>query len=77
MPLYSFWFQSRVDEPRVHEAGDVAVERERDDVGGQAGLDGAALVARGAVGLLELDALALGRLLERGDDRLVGLLGVE
>ena len=50
----------------LHQALDVRPQGERDDVGGQAGGDGAALVAGRAVGLLELDAGAgLGRL-ERG-----------
>ncbi len=74
MPLYSFCAPVRVDEARVDEPGDVAVECEVDDVGRQAGLDGPALLAGGAVGLLELDALALRGLLEGGNDRLVGLL---
>ena len=47
----------------------------RDDVGLQAGLDGAALVAGGAEGGLEPDALALGGLLEVGDDLVVDDLG--
>jgi hypothetical protein len=53
--------QARVDEPRH-----VGLDRERDVVGGQAGLDGAALVAGCAVGRLELDAPALGLLWKPG-----------
>ena len=60
--------EAGVDEPR-----DVGLERECDEVGREAGLDGAALVAGGRVRLLEVDALAGGRLLEGGDDLLVRL----
>ena len=58
MPLYSFWFQSASTRPASTRRGDVGLEREGDDVGGQAGLDGAALLAGGGVGLVEVDALA-------------------
>ena len=47
------------DEAGVDQAGHVALEGEVDVVGGLARLDRAALVARGAVGRAELDALAL------------------
>ena len=57
----------------LHEPFDVRPQREGHEVGRQAGLHGAALVARAAVRLLELDAGAgLGGLEER-DDLLVGL----
>ena len=49
-----------VDEAGLDQAGDVGLERERHEVGGQAGLDGAALVARGAVGLLNSTSLPSG-----------------
>ena len=58
----------------LDELVDVRRQRQRDDVGVQAGLDGAGLVAGGAVGLLEADVLAVGGLLEGGDDLLVRLL---
>ena len=50
------------------------LEGELDDVGRQACLDGAALLAGSAVGLLELDAFPLRGLLEGGNDLVVGLL---
>ena len=53
--------------------GDVRLEREGDDVGRQAGLDRAALLAGGGVGLVEVEALAGVGLLEGRDDLLVGL----
>src|SRR3954467_1574117 len=59
------------DEPVPDEAVHVGRERERDDVGGEAGLDGAALVARGAVGLAERHARAGRALLKAGDDLVV------
>ena len=59
----------------LDELVDVGRERQRDDVGLQAGLDRAGLVAGRAVGLLEADVLAVGGLLEGGNDLLVGLLG--
>ena len=46
------------DDAGLDQARHVGLERERDDVGAQAGLDGAALLAGGPVGLLEGDALA-------------------
>ena len=61
MPLYSFLFQSVVDQARVDEPGDVGLERELHDVGGQAALDRARLLARGGIGLVEAHALAFGR----------------
>ena len=61
--------ESLVDKPR-----DVRLERERRDVRVEAGDDCVSLVARGAVGLLERDALAVRRLVEGGDDLLVRLL---
>src|SRR3954447_855246 len=63
------------DEALVDELAHVGREREPDVVGVQAGDDRAGLVARGAVGLRERGALAVGGLLERGDERGVGLLG--
>src|SRR3954468_2928623 len=59
------------DEPVFDEAVHVRRERERHDVGGEARLDRAALVARGAVGLAERHAVAGRRLLEAGDDLVV------
>ena len=59
-PLCALAAQSSDDEPGLDQARHVGLEREGDDVGGQAGLDGAALVARGAEGLREGDALARG-----------------
>ena len=58
MPLYWFAVPGRADDVRLDQAGHVGLERELDDVGRQAGLDGAALVARGAVRLGERDVLA-------------------
>ena len=63
----------RVDEAGVDEAGNVGLEREGDDVGRQALLDGAPLLAGGCVGLLEVEALTFWRLLEGRDNLLVGL----
>ena len=60
----------RVDEAGVDEPRHVGLGRERDDVGLLAGLDGTRLVAGGAEGGLEADALALGCLPE-GRDQLV------
>ena len=60
------------DEALVDEAGDVALEREVDVVGVEAGDDGAALVAGGAVGRLQRDARAFGCL---GEQRLGGVVG--
>ena len=48
------------DEAGLHQPRHVGLGRERHDVGLQAGLDRAALVAGGAEGRLEADALALG-----------------
>ena len=62
------------DDVGLDQAGDVRLEREGDDVGLQPVLDGAALVARGAVGLGEGDVLALRGLLEGLDDVGVGRL---
>src|SRR5215217_8957716 len=61
------------DQAGVDQLGHVGLQGEGDDVGGQAVLDGPALVARGPVGLGEGDALAGGGLLELGDQLLVGL----
>src|SRR3954452_3909158 len=63
-----------VDEAAVDEPRHVRLERELDHVGGQATVDRTALVAGRAVGLAEADALAVGRLVERRDQRPVGLL---
>ena len=71
MPLYWSWFQFGDDQAGLDQPGHVGLEREGDDVGGQAGGDRAALVARGAVGLVKLHALAGGGLLE-GRDQLPG-----
>ncbi len=57
-----------VDLAGLHEPGDVGLDGEVDDVRRQAGLDLARLVAGGAVGLAERDALAFGRLVEGRDD---------
>ena len=73
MPLYSFWFQSSSTRPGVDEAGDVGLEREADEVGGEARLDGTALLARRGVGLVEVEPCAGVGLLEGRDDLLVGL----
>ena len=64
----------------VHQAGldqlvHVGGQRERDDVGLQAALDGAGLLARGAVGLVERHALSFRAAGERGEDLGVGLAG--
>src|SRR3954469_10639988 len=59
------------DEPVLDEAVHVRRERERHDVGGEARLHRAALVARGAVGLAERHAVAGRGLLEAGDDLVV------
>ena len=59
----------------VDEARHVGLGRERDDVGSEAGLDGARLVAGGAVGRLEADVSAVRGLLEVGDDLVVDDLG--
>ena len=56
-----------------HERVDVGSEREGDDVGVEAGLDGPCLLPGGAVRLLEVDVLALRSLLEHGDQLSVGL----
>src|SRR4051794_15365971 len=60
-----------VDEPGLDEAVHVGRERERDDVGGEAGLHGAALVAGRAERLAERDAAAGPGLLELRDDLVV------
>ena len=65
MPLCGVGRPVRRDEPGLDQARHVGRERERDDVGGQAGLDRAALVARGAEGLGERHALARRGLAER------------
>src|SRR5690606_40934160 len=62
-------------EAGVDEAGDVAGDGEMDVVGLEAILDRAALVAGGAVGVLELEVLAVLGLLELLEDRVVRLLG--
>ena len=64
------------DHAGIDQAGHVGLEREVDDVGRLAGLDRARLVARGAERVRELDALAVGGLVEAGLEILgVGLLG--
>ena len=60
MPLNSCRPSPPSTRPGVDEPRDVGLERERDHVGGQAGLDGAALLARGAVRLLEVTPLPAG-----------------
>ena len=60
-PVVLVLVPARVDEAGVDERGDVGLEREVDDVGREPLLDGAALLAGGRVGLLEVPALALGR----------------
>ena len=57
MPSYSFWFQSASTRPASTRAVTSGSSEKCDDVGGQPRLDGAALLARGGVGLLELEAL--------------------
>ena len=53
-PSYSFWFQSVGDQARRRPGVSMSGSSEkRDDVGRQAGLDRARLVAGGAVGLVE------------------------
>src|SRR5688572_12649607 len=64
-----------VDEARLDQRGDVGLKREMDDVGREAFLDSAPLLAGRGVGLLEVPALAFGGVLERRDDLLVGLAG--
>jgi hypothetical protein len=60
----------RVDQPGIDESGDVGLDGEVHEVRLGAGLDLAGLIARGAIGLLELNALAgLARL--EGRDELV------
>ena len=61
MPLVGVVLPVLGDQALVDQAGHVGLERVVDDVGVGAGHDGAALVARGAVRRLELDALALRR----------------
>ena len=61
----------RLDQAGVDQPGHVRLGGERDDVGLLARLDGAGLVAGGAERGLELDALALRRLVEVGDDLVV------
>ncbi len=61
MPLCGSLVPVGRDDVRLHQARDVGRERERDDVGRQAGLDRAALVAGGAVGRAERRALAARR----------------
>src|SRR6266516_2499990 len=63
------------NEALAHEQVDVGIEREVHDVGGQTGRDGASLITRGAVRLVEADAVPRGRALERRDDLAVGVLG--
>ena len=52
-PFVRAAFQSASTRPASTSAGDVGLEGQRDDVGAEAGLDGPALLAGGAVGLLE------------------------
>jgi hypothetical protein len=59
-----------LDDQRV----EVRLQREVDDVGGLAGDDRACLRLGRSVRLRELDVLARGCLLERGDELLEGLL---
>ena len=75
MPLCSFWFQVSSTWPDFTRRVTSGSTREVDDVGRQAGLDLARLVAGGAVGLAERDALALRRLLEQRDDLVEADLG--
>ena len=58
MPLCAPAFQSAATMLVLDQPRHVRLEREGDDVGVQAGLDRAALVAGGAVRLVELDSLA-------------------
>jgi hypothetical protein len=64
-----------VDQAGLDEAVEVGLERERDDVGLLAGLDGAALVTGRAEGGLEGRAAARLGLLELRDDLVVDDLG--
>ena len=73
-PSYSSLFQSARDLLGLDELVDVGRERQRDDVRLEAGLDGPGLVTGRAVGLLEADVLAVGGVLEGGNDLLVRLL---
>ena len=57
MPLYSFWFQSASTSPASTRRVTSGSSEKRDDVGGEARLDGTALLARRGVGLLEVDTL--------------------
>ena len=75
MPLYSSWFQSSATSPASTRRVMSRLEREGDDVGRQAGLDRPALLARGAVGLLERRRpCPAGVFWNAGMSRLVGLL---
>ena len=74
MPLVGVDFQSSATSLASTSLLHVGLEREVDDVGLLAADHGAGLVAGGAVGLLERDVLAVGGLVEVGDDLLVGLL---
>ena len=58
IPLCVARVPARVDQSGVDQPGDVGLDREVHEVGLGAGRDLARLVARGAVGLLELHALA-------------------
>jgi hypothetical protein len=60
-------------QPRRDEAGDVRRQREGQDVGWQPGLDGAALLAGGGKRRFKLDAGALRRVLEQGDQLFIRL----
>jgi len=62
-----------IDEAGVDLAGDVRLEREVQEVGILAGLDGTALVAGRAVRLAEVDILTVRGLLEGRDQLGVGL----
>ena len=66
---------ARVDEARLDETLHVRRERERHDVGAEARLDGPALLAGAAVGLVERHALAGRRLCELLRELLVRLAG--
>ena len=65
----------RADDAGLDEPLHVGLDRERDDVGVEPRLDGAALLARGAERGLEADVLARVGLLELGDDLVVDDLG--
>src|SRR5215207_1293589 len=61
------------DQAGVDQLGHVRLQRQGNHVAGQPVLDRSGLVAGGAIGLADADALASVGLLERRDERLIGL----